>query len=143
MDDRGQSHPAVEPPTERRLLTGLPRRARLKKEFVVRHVKEIVRKNPPPEPAGAEPGVPAHRNGDSVHLMVAFNPTCRDAETEISSWRLDGMFGAEAAGHRLRCRYRKKSTQERFGAALAVASDVAALNRIRRTVENGRMPATA
>ena len=57
---------------------------------------------------------------------------------------VEGIFGAEeAAGHRLRCRYRKESTRERFGTVLAIAWNVCALNRIRCTVENGRMPTMA
>ena len=57
---------------------------------------------------------------------------------------VEGIFGAEGtAGHRLRCRYRKESSRERFGTVLAIAWNVCALNRIRCTVENGRMPTMA
>ena len=57
---------------------------------------------------------------------------------------VEGIFGAEeTAGHRLRCRYRKESTRERFGTVLAIAWNLCAPSRIWCTVENGRMPTMA
>ena len=68
-----------------------------------------------------------------------FDPDCY-RRRGVCVW---GIFGAgEAAGRWLRCRYRE-STRERSGTALAIARDAGALNRIRCTVENGRMPTMA
>ena len=55
-----------------------------------------------------------------------------------------GIFGAvEAAGHRSRRRYMEGPARERFGTVLVIARDACALNRIRCTAGNGRMPAMA
>ena len=54
---------------------------------------------------------------------------------------VEGIFGAEETrSHRLLCRYRKKETQERFGALLAITWNVRALNRIRCATEPAVMP---
>ena len=57
---------------------------------------------------------------------------------------IEGIFGAEESNnHRLRCRYRKKGTQERFGALLALTWNACALNRILCAAERAAAPAAA
>ena len=56
---------------------------------------------------------------------------------------VEGIFGAETRSRRLLCRYRKKETQERFGALLAITWNVRALNQIRCAAEPAAMPAAA
>ena len=56
----------------------------------------------------------------------------------------EGISGAgEAAGRRLRCRYRKEPARERSGTVPAIARDACAPSRVRCTVGNGRMPTMA
>lgn len=57
---------------------------------------------------------------------------------------IEGIFGAEeSSNHRLKCRYRKKETQERFGLLLAITWNACALNRIRCASEMAVAPAAA
>ena len=61
---------------------------------------------------------------------------------------VEGIFGAEeSSNHRLRCRFRKKGTQERFGPLLAITWNARTLNRIlhraEKTAEKAAAPAAA
>ena len=69
-----------------------------KKDFVVGHVKDLVRKNPLPGPVrrgvrGRGPVCPRIWMAAACILMIAFNITCRDAGAEVPSRSLnmDGL----------------------------------------------------
>ena len=54
-----------------------------------------------------------------------------DAEAYRQRGLVEAIFGAEATGgHRLYCRYRKRSCQSRFGQMLSIIWNLQVLNRI-------------